>query len=837
MSANFSINKQNKAIWVFFSILPKYLLVALTIIMIVIVAFMPLIPSMPAAGLDNSWLFFMSEAMAQHLNFGKDIIFTFGPYASIYTGQYNAATNFLMLSSSLFFGLCYAITLLCLLSDKKINQLQFALLLVYIIMFLAPQTDALLFSYPLILAVVIANNIHQIEQKIKIWQLLIMFLIFAPLGLLPLIKGSLLPLCIAVSISISCYFLYHRTRALSMLALTIPILSMPIFWVLSGQSISFLPSYLSTQVPIISGYAQAMGQSGGNIEAITYLLGGITIIWTLMTENKITLATRLFLSACFFLFLFIAFKAGFTQYDGFSGSPARSAISMIFAALIIRFISVNTIEIYATAYYPQYKRNILLLILTNLWFFWRSQRLTEFVIPIILGIYICMAIPPKIMVFTREIIDFRIRGGLNLRLSEYSDNYFKSQFEQSLGLIRQEYSIPHLQGTTDIYPWDQSYLLASDNQWNPRPIMQSYSAYTPLLAQANEQHLRGDKAPDNIVFGVKTIGGRFPTLDDGLSWPALLDNYTLNKIDNDFKFAYLRKKPTLQKNSDFHVLHDEIHKIKENVLIPSTNDFVYAEINLKPTLLGKLWGMLYKPPHLLITLKLKNGGSAQYQVIANMVETGFFISPLIRDTKDFAIVSSGGAHYLNANTVESFTISTVKGGRLFWNSNYDLKLKAYQMHATNNAFAFPFDKIIEHPEKYTTASPIHCELNQLIEQVSGISTAQPNPTVTSLLTVNGWLVSSLKDGVAADETFVTITDNQGSVKYIKTHPTARPDVKIYFKQPALPEDVGFIASVDVTKLQGNYKLGLARVHAGKLEQCLETVIPITIKPTQHHEPQ
>lgn len=75
------------------------------------------------------------------------------------------------------------------------------------------------------------------------------------------------------------------------------------------------------------------------------------------------------------------------------------------------------------------------------------------------------------------------------------------------------------------------------------------------------------------------------------------------------------------------------------------------------------------------------------------------------------------------------------------------------------------------------------------------------------------------------------------MKYINTHRTARPDVKAYFKQPTLPEDIGFTTSVDVTKLQGDYTLSLARTHAGVLEQCVDTIIPITIKQTTDHESQ
>lgn len=43
----------------------------------------------------------MNVATAEHLRFGKDIIFTFGPRASVYTNVYHPGTDGLMIGGSL----------------------------------------------------------------------------------------------------------------------------------------------------------------------------------------------------------------------------------------------------------------------------------------------------------------------------------------------------------------------------------------------------------------------------------------------------------------------------------------------------------------------------------------------------------------------------------------------------------------------------------------------------------------------------------------------------------------------------------------------------------------
>ncbi|HEY0793628.1 MAG TPA: hypothetical protein VGD78_21385 [Chthoniobacterales bacterium] len=62
-----------------------------------LLAWVPLVPVFPRPGLDPAWAYAMNEAVAHRMQFGRDIIVTFGPYAAVYTRQYNPATDHLML--------------------------------------------------------------------------------------------------------------------------------------------------------------------------------------------------------------------------------------------------------------------------------------------------------------------------------------------------------------------------------------------------------------------------------------------------------------------------------------------------------------------------------------------------------------------------------------------------------------------------------------------------------------------------------------------------------------------------------------------------------------------
>lgn len=80
----------------------------------ILAVFIPLEPLMPRPGLDMSWMMGVNQATEQHLVIGKDVVVTFGPYATVYTELYHPATDRLMIVSSFFLGLAYFLLLLLL---------------------------------------------------------------------------------------------------------------------------------------------------------------------------------------------------------------------------------------------------------------------------------------------------------------------------------------------------------------------------------------------------------------------------------------------------------------------------------------------------------------------------------------------------------------------------------------------------------------------------------------------------------------------------------------------------------------------------------------------------
>ena len=231
-----------------------------------------------------------------------------------------------------------------------------------------------------------------------------------------------------------------------------------------------------------------------------------------------------------------------------------------------------------------------------------------------------------------------------------------------------------LQGTVDIYSYEQSALLSRGYDWDPRPVFQSYAAYTPELIRSNERHLRGAGAPDHIVFRLETIDDRLPALDDGLSWPAMLDNYRVAGVSGNW--VHLTRNPgPLRAESRFTPLGTASARLGQEVAMPPGTAPVFVQIELAPSFYGRLLNIPYKLPMLELTLTCSNNHRAVYRVVAGMMETGFFVSPLITDNEGFVRLFDPSQPLTEETKVLAMRLDSDGRG---WSGTYRITFRQYE---------------------------------------------------------------------------------------------------------------------------------------------------------------
>lgn len=629
---------------------PRYILAALVAVT-VLFAFAPLFPNMPSAGLDPSWAYAMNEATALGLAFGKEFIFSFGPYAAIYTKVYHPGTDSIILTGGLLIGLCSAVLLLLLTrGTSSVWTLIFCAIVISIIY----VRDPLFFSYPLLLALVIYRVTLPEDNKYAIFLPKKMEILFAclllPLGLLSLIKVSYLIISVLISVLSFAIFWRIGKRSLAYYSLAFPLVSAIFFWLLSGQSVLDIPHYLVNTKQIISGYTEAMAAKGKTLEIAYYLIAAVGVLYIISTLKNTPKYSKVFLFTAIASILFLAFKGSFVRHD----IHAIIASTMI---LIIAILLKHAVE-------HRYMNLIIILCFIS-WFYTDNRHVST----------------STTRIYT-SLKDFykNAKNGINDRRSK--DDIFLTRFDEKNLNIKNEHLIPLLDGTTDIYSYNQSHLIASGNEWSPRPIFQSYSVYTPKLARINEAHLYSPRAPDNIIFKVEPIDRRLPALEDGRSWPAIIYNYSPVSVDNGFLF--LKKKGPTNATAGLSDIYDNEHQLGSNVLIPETNSAIFAEIDIQQTLIGHLLSFLLKPQGLSITLEMLSGQHVTYTMISTMAKSGFIISPFISDTNDFIYMFNQN-QLPNRKYVKSIRIFPANGDSIFWKDTFSVKFSQLDLPDNHGA--------------------------------------------------------------------------------------------------------------------------------------------------------
>lgn len=606
------------------------LIFAVLLLLIILPLFIPFTPKMPASGVDPSWALGLNQALAQGLAFGKDLIFTLGPYSAIYTKFYHPATDAMMLWGSAYLACAYCLALLLLMRPAswpwRLVFAAFLLTLVY-------AKDALFFSYPLLVGLLV---FHQLQKESSLKGLGLFIILFSPFGLLPLIKGSLLLLCGVIALLSAWALLYYQRYLLAVFALLSPCCFLLLFWLLAGQGLVYLIPYLTSSLNLAFSFTEAMSIQGNVYEILAYLsVSGFILV--LLSRANLAKFHRFFIFSLFFVFLFLSFKAGFTRHFGhafIAGTSLLIATLLLPYCIRSRWLAPLAVLSVVTSFYIEgHYRQI------NLVKNMQSTYSTAW------------------YGFTRRFTDA---------------DWLKTNYKLTMNFLKMKQDFPLMQGRSDIYSYEQTDLIASGNSWSPRPILQSYSVFNAALAKVNEQHLLSENSPDNLFFKMQPIDNRWPSLEEGSSWPIFLNHYQIAVWAKDF---LILRKMTPRAPYSLKPLGQEVHYLGEQVKVPA-QQMVFMRIDLEPSFLGKLARVFFKLPELKISALQLNGVEKHYRLIAQMAAANFLLSPLVENTQEFAFLYQD-EQQLEGKQISSFKIELVDDSlSMLWTDFYTVHFNA-----------------------------------------------------------------------------------------------------------------------------------------------------------------
>jgi hypothetical protein len=400
------------------------------------------------------------------------------------------------------------------------------------------------------------------------------------------------------------------------------ILSFASIWRIAGQDFINLKGYFASGFEISKGYNDAMGISGPGWQVYLGLASifvlGLIFLYFLITANKNMIL--FFILNLFSLFSF--FKLGFVRQDG-------GHLESFFLGFIIFFGLLLVVQF--LDWYKEKKTN--------------GIYISTFLNIVILLVLIIGANNAGMGFFSSEHVTEKL-SSYELAINMLSNRtLFESQKIAALENVKNNYPMdPQLikyidRKTVDIFPWDIALCWAYGMKWSPRPIFQSYSAYTASLDDMNSQHFIGVHAPQAILYAFKSIDGRYPLFDEPATFRTILRDYVYVNSTNEF--ALLGKNISNTKSRDQQIDLGKIDtKFGTYIPVPKySGGFVFGHIELSQSLLGTIVGALYKPSPIYIQFKFIDGSnSSKFRLISDDSKNGLFLSEYIENIDDLSLL-------------------------------------------------------------------------------------------------------------------------------------------------------------------------------------------------------
>lgn len=568
-------------------------------------------------GLDPSWIVGLNWAVQKQIQWGTQIIFTYGPthWLLYHTLALDSSILIVSLISNIILFSCSVYVLIFNLHNAvragSISIKTSVILLFTLILVDYNVLDISLVSISIFLF--LSNKRYKQNKFIN----LSIAAAFIMLSLISLCKFSYLAVSLCFLFFYSVFNLYNKKPLQVILAWSIFIVSFVLLWLLTGQEINNLPEYFASGFQIAQGYSEAMSYSLWNnsglnkryliifILAISFI-GGLVILFVDAIHRKRNSWYLLLLNGPI---VFLAFKEGFVRYDEVHYIQFFTQTLIISLGLIIT-LNQNQKKVVGSKFYLFFMFGICLLFTESFQFF-RYKNL-----------YALVDEQFRLIKLNEEKIKlvntYKIQDSIINKLSN---------------------------ATVDIIPYEISFLYCHNLNWSPRPIIQSYSVYTSDLDSLNSSFFKGNSAPQQIIYTYKTIDDRYPLFDEPQMFKTLLNKYEWYTTLSNKKTVILRRKNHPIKDKIISSVN-RLVSLNEKILIPNEDcTYTYAKAIIQLTLLGKVINFFCNVPSLEMKIYFKNNTKpVQFRLIRSTSDDGLLVSCYAKNVNDVMNIFSGTAN-------------------------------------------------------------------------------------------------------------------------------------------------------------------------------------------------
>jgi hypothetical protein len=406
-------------------------------------------------------------------------------------------------------------------------------------------------------------------------------------------------------------------------------------WILAGQSLSNLGSFVTNGLSMVSGYDHALGIGDPErvqsrtfaIAALVAALLCVELARAFRTTDRPSRLSRLIAVAWVGLFAFASWKHGIVRADVMHLWEFFSFVTLV--ALTAGALSSPTGEPTRVSVAAEATTRD-----SRLQAIWNARAR-------VLMIAIAVVAFSTLQEFYFQSIAKSLGQPLRTIAANCIRLLYPSAYLQSTAAWvetnRTAAQLPKMRrligaGSTDVFGQSQVYAMFNDLNYHPRPLPQSYAACSLRLSKLNEQsYLRNP--PQCVLFCLEPLEHKFPPLEDSLLLRHLLINYEL--ADQEEPFLLLKAKTSeaarlsLLKQGE-SPLHEPLD------LRPFGEANLWLELDLKPSFLGKLREWFYRPPMIRVAAWEAPARRliVRQRAPDSMLAAGFIASPLLARQQD-----------------------------------------------------------------------------------------------------------------------------------------------------------------------------------------------------------
>ena len=580
--------------------------------------------------LDASWVAALNWAVDKNIEFGKDIVFTYGPLGFIGV----PGKQFLI---AFIYNILLSLLLLPFFKIKNIVSIIFCLIFI-----LTTSMMGILNSIQYLLPIIMILFAFKAKEDKRYY----IYMVATILVTIPMIFIKFNNVALLLfSVIIVDIVTFKESKKI--FATPIFIVWLILLWILIGQPIENLPTYFKSSLEIMNGYNDAMISGYENFPTIDFFTVLFLITLTIFHTIKYGLKKidgnlrKILLLLSILAPLFVAFKYGFVRHDSGHVDLSYFTIININAFMAITIYREELIALMGKKYIKYIGLALGIFCLLYI-LFKPDSRITK-------KIYTLMpSIEKSILALT---------GNMNGELyqAKKSIAFYNGMFDNE---------------TIDSYPYYQGAIIASNLNYKPRPVIQSYSAYTKELREINSLSLLKDDAPENILFAVQEIDKRLPTSMDSPSWVHILNRYELvnsfNKI-GILELHFKKKNKDKFDNLTFKEISSNEYNFNTAIEVPKNQPQIFVSMELKKNLFNKLISFLFRGITYKINLTLVNGQIVPFKIVSGMVQTPVLLSPLVYNTESFLDFYNGKNPFLvdNFSIAPEFPVLTKNGSTAF----------------------------------------------------------------------------------------------------------------------------------------------------------------------------